>query len=150
MSATDTMDPDLTAQIRSAMPFADVNDWGAVVATPERVVTRGRWQPQYCGTGGVLHGGYLMAMAVAALVLSLGALAGSWTMLAAEGKLWSPASHVRLIGWSLSFIFVAMPVMAVSVVPSHHPDQLVDPVGLAHWLDHLDPETAAVPEWALP
>jgi hypothetical protein len=71
-------------------------------------------------------------------------------MLAGEGRLWRPGSHVRLIGWSLSFIFVAVPVMVVSALPGHHPDQLADPAGLEHWLDHLDPDTASVPEWALP
>jgi hypothetical protein len=27
---------------------------------------------------------------------------------------------------------------------------LVDPAGLEHWLDPLDPETSTVPEYALP
>jgi predicted metal-dependent hydrolase len=93
---------------------------------------------------------YAWAMTVAALVLAAGAFAGSLVMLAGEGRLWRPGSHVRLIGWSLSFIFVAVPVMVVSALPGHHPDQLADPAGLEHWLDHLDPDTASVPEWALP
>ena len=44
----------------------------------------------------------------------------------------------------------ARSVIAGSALPGHHPDQLVDPAGLEHWLDHLDPETSTVPEWALP
>jgi hypothetical protein len=93
---------------------------------------------------------YAWAMTVAALVLALGALAGSVTMLWAERRIFHPVAWFRLISWSLSFIFVALPVMVISALPGHHPDQLVDPAGLEHWLDHLDPETSTVPEWALP
>lgn len=93
---------------------------------------------------------YAWAMVVAALVLACGALVGSLVQLRAEGRLLSPSSHLRLAGWSLSFVFVALPVMVVSALPGHHPDQLADPVGLEHWLDHLDPESSTVPEWALP
>ena len=93
---------------------------------------------------------YAWAMIVAALTLSIGSLVGTVTMLAGERRLFSPTAWFRLIGWSLSFIFVALPVMVISALPGHHPDQLVDPVGLEHWLDNLDPETSTVPEWALP
>ena len=93
---------------------------------------------------------YAWAMAVAGLLLAVGALAGAWTMLAAERRLFSPTAHLRLVGWSLSFIFAAVPVMVVSALPGHHPRDLVDPSGLDHWLDHLDEATATVPEWALP
>ncbi|MGN6693136.1 MAG: metal-dependent hydrolase [Aquihabitans sp.] len=93
---------------------------------------------------------YAWAMWVAGLVLALGALTGSVTMLWAERRLFSPTAWFRLVSWSLSFIFVAMPVMVVSALPGHHPDQLADPAGLEHWLDHLDPETSTVPAYALP
>lgn len=102
---------------------------------------------QAAGGGRLRHAA---AMVVAALVLALGALVGSLALLRATGRLWRPASHLRLAGWSLSFVFAAMPTMAVSLLPGHHPDQLADPAGLEHWLDHLDPETASVPAWALP
>jgi predicted metal-dependent hydrolase len=93
---------------------------------------------------------YAWAMVVAALVLAVGALAGSLVMLHETGRLLRPSSHLRLAGWALSFVLTALPVMVVSALPGHHPDQLVDPVGLEHWLQHLDPETSTVPEWALP
>lgn len=93
---------------------------------------------------------YAWAMTVAALVLAIGSWCASLVMLAGEGRLWRPSAHVRLAAWSLSFIFAAVPVMVVSALPGHHPDQLVDPAGLEHWLEHLDPETSTVPEWALP
>jgi len=90
------------------------------------------------------------ATAVAALVLSVGSYVATLTMLKAEGKLFSPTSHLRLMGWSLSFIFAALPVAVLSTLPGHHPRDLADPVGLEHWLDHLDPATGTVPAWALP
>ena len=93
---------------------------------------------------------YAWATVVAATILAGAAMAGTWTILAADRRLFSPVSQLRLLGWSLSFVFVAVPVAVVSALPGHHPRDLADPPGLAHWLDHLDPETATVPEWALP
>jgi hypothetical protein len=93
---------------------------------------------------------YAFATAVAGVVLAAAAFAGTVTMLAAERRLFSPLAHLRLAMWSLSFVFAALPVMVVSALPGHHPRDLVDPAGLEHWLDNLDPESASVPEWALP
>lgn len=93
---------------------------------------------------------YAWACVVAAVILAGASLAATWTMLAADRRLLSPIAHLRLIRWSLSFVFTAVPVVVVSALPGHHPRDLADPAGLAHWLDHLDPVTASVPEWALP
>ena len=93
---------------------------------------------------------YAWAMWVAGCILAAGAFAGSLAMLWSTRRIFSPTAWFRLIGWSLSFIFVAMPVMVVSALPGHHPDDLADPAGLEHWLDHLDPDTSTVPEYALP
>jgi len=93
---------------------------------------------------------YAWALLVAGTLLALASLAGAWTMLAAERRLFSPVAHLRLVGWALGFVFTAVPVMVVSALPGHHPRDLTDPIGLEHWLDHLDPATGTVPEWALP
>ena len=93
---------------------------------------------------------YAWATAVAAVALALSSWWATLVMLRGEGRLWSPTAHLRLARWSLSFVFTALPVMVVSALPGHHPRDLADPVGLEHWLDHLDPETSTVPEWALP
>ncbi|MGN6694104.1 MAG: hypothetical protein ACTHN0_07995, partial [Aquihabitans sp.] len=93
---------------------------------------------------------YAWAMWVAGLVLAFGSLLGTVTMLAGERRLFSPTAWFRLVSWSLSFVFVALPVMVISALPGHHPDDLADPAGLEHWLDHLDPETSTVPAYALP
>ena len=93
---------------------------------------------------------YAAAGVVAALVLATGSLVSTWVMLIGERRMHSPTAHLRLLRWSLSFLFVALPTLVVSALPGHHPRDLADPAGLAHWLDHLDPETSTVPEWALP
>lgn len=90
------------------------------------------------------------ATLVAGVILATMAMAGTWTMLRAEHRLLSPVAHWRLARWSLSFVFTAVPVMVVAALPGHHPRELVDPAGLQHWLDHLDPATSTVPAWALP
>ena len=93
---------------------------------------------------------YAAAMAVAAVVLAASSMVATLVMLAAEGRLLSPVAHWRLLRWSLGFVLAALPVMVVSALPGHHPRDLADPVGLEHWLDHLDPATSTVPPWALP
>ncbi|MFN8018627.1 MAG: metal-dependent hydrolase [Acidimicrobiales bacterium] len=93
---------------------------------------------------------YAAATWVAAITMAVGAFAATLVMLAGEGRLFSPTAHLRLARWSLSYVFAAVPVMVVSALPGHHPGDLADPAGLDHWLEHLDPETSTVPEYALP
>ena len=58
------MDEALTPTIREAMPLAALLGFEAVEGGPEAVVTlRGAWAPERCTAAGVLHGGYLMALA---------------------------------------------------------------------------------------
>jgi predicted metal-dependent hydrolase len=87
---------------------------------------------------------------VAAVVLATASFAATLVMLKGAGRLFSPVAHLRLIGWSLSFVFAALPVAVLATLPGHHPRDLADPPGLERWLEHLDPDTATVPEWALP
>ena len=96
------------------------------------------------------HLRYAWATTVAAFVLAGAAWWAAWSMLWSEGRFFRPVAHARLIGWSLSFVFVALPVMVVSALPGHHPRDLTDPAGFDHWLDHLDPTTSTVPDHALP
>lgn len=58
-----TIDHDLTDILHGQMPLSRVNRLRAVEAHTSRVVTVADWRAEYCGIGGVLHGGYLMAMA---------------------------------------------------------------------------------------
>jgi uncharacterized protein (TIGR00369 family) len=51
------------AQIRDLMPFAVQIGIELVEASPELVVGRLEWSPERCTTGGVMHGGAMMALA---------------------------------------------------------------------------------------
>ncbi|MBX3313572.1 MAG: metal-dependent hydrolase [Actinobacteria bacterium] len=103
----------------------------------------------YEGTGGG-RVRYAFGVWAAALVLAACTFVGTVAMLRGDGRLFSPVAHLRLLRWTLSFVFVAVPVMVVSTLPGHHPSQLTDPAGFDHWLEQLDPATSTVPEWALP
>jgi 1,4-dihydroxy-2-naphthoyl-CoA hydrolase len=50
-------------QIRDLMPFAKLIGAELTEATPEVVRGRMEWAPERCTTGGLLHGGALMALA---------------------------------------------------------------------------------------
>ena len=57
------MDEPLTALVREAMPLTALLGFEAVEGGPEGVVLRGSWAEERCTAAGVLHGGYLMALA---------------------------------------------------------------------------------------
>jgi 1,4-dihydroxy-2-naphthoyl-CoA hydrolase len=50
-------------QIRDMVPFAVVLGMELLEATPEQVRGRLEWSPERCTTGGLMHGGALMALA---------------------------------------------------------------------------------------
>jgi 1,4-dihydroxy-2-naphthoyl-CoA hydrolase len=58
-----TMTADPTAQLTDLIPFAGTLGLQIDKAAPEEVTGRLAWAPQLCTSGGVLHGGALMAMA---------------------------------------------------------------------------------------
>lgn len=60
---TSTIDHDLTATLHEQMPLSHHNQVIGVAADDAAVVMTAEWRPEFCGIGGVLHGGYLMAMA---------------------------------------------------------------------------------------
>ena len=53
----------LTSLLRSWMPFAEALGLEAERGAADEVIVRGEWAPERCTAGGVLHGGYLMALA---------------------------------------------------------------------------------------
>ncbi len=89
----------------------------------------------------------LLGLVAAAVLLATFAFAGTWTLLIAQRRVFSPTAHLRLVGWSLSFVFEAMPAMAVSLLPKHHPSSLSDPTWFARWLSGYDPESETIPLW---
>jgi 1,4-dihydroxy-2-naphthoyl-CoA hydrolase len=56
-------DADLTALAHQQMPLSELLALQVQIGGPDRVEATGRWRPEYCTAGGVLHGGYLMALA---------------------------------------------------------------------------------------
>ncbi|TQM43974.1 uncharacterized protein (TIGR00369 family) [Pseudonocardia cypriaca] len=60
------MTDELTAQLHVAMPFTAVLGASALKVAPDEVVLRLDWDATRCTTGGLLHGGALMALADAA------------------------------------------------------------------------------------
>ena len=55
-------EPDLKS-LNELIPFASALGMELLHATPELVVSRLQWTPERCTTGGVMHGGALMALA---------------------------------------------------------------------------------------
>jgi uncharacterized protein (TIGR00369 family) len=60
---TSNHDHDLTTILHEQMPFARHLRIVGVATDTDAVVMTAQWLPELCGIGGVLHGGYLMAMA---------------------------------------------------------------------------------------
>ncbi len=56
-------DRTLTGMLHTMMPLVAHLDIEGVSGDAESVVTRAAWAEEHCTAGGVLHGGYLMAMA---------------------------------------------------------------------------------------
>jgi 1,4-dihydroxy-2-naphthoyl-CoA hydrolase len=77
-------DPNLTELIRSRMPFAAMLGLETIIATAEQVVLRGGWEPEVCTDSGMMHGGYIMALADSAgavcAALNMPALARTLTI----------------------------------------------------------------------
>lgn len=92
---------------------------------------------------------YVAAMVASALVLAVFSFVGTLRMLVSEGRILNPLAHLRLLRWTFSYTFELLPAMAVSALPSHHPDDLADPQWLTTWLATWDEETGTMPDWSL-
>jgi uncharacterized protein (TIGR00369 family) len=57
------VDQSLTALVQEAMPLTALLGIEALEGAPEGVLLRGSWAEERCTAAGVLHGGYLMALA---------------------------------------------------------------------------------------
>jgi len=58
-----TIDQHFTDLLQMQMPLFRLLQLEGLEANTDRVVTVADWRAEYCGVDGVLHGGYLMAMA---------------------------------------------------------------------------------------
>jgi uncharacterized protein (TIGR00369 family) len=59
-------DTELTGMLHHAMPFTRTLGMEAIAANADEVRVRGTWSAERCTAAGILHGGYLMALADAA------------------------------------------------------------------------------------
>lgn len=75
------VDEDLTALTHAQMPLTELLGLGIVGGDASEVRARASWAPERCTSGGILHGGYLMALAdsVGAAVAIFNLPAGSGT-----------------------------------------------------------------------
>jgi uncharacterized protein len=77
---------------------------------------------------------YTMAMIVSFVILGVFTSLGILTMLIRDRRILHPMAWFRLIGWTLSFLFNAVPLMAVTCLSGHEPADLLDPPNLMAWL----------------
>ena len=77
---------------------------------------------------------YTGAMLISAFILAWFAVLGTVTMMWHERRLFKPVAHARMLLWTLTFLFVLLPVMAVSTLPSYDPRDLADPYRLRSWI----------------
>ena len=75
------IDEALTELAHTQMPLTGLLGLGIVGGGPDEIRARCSWTPERCTSGGVLHGGYLMAMAdsVGAMVAIFNLPAGATT-----------------------------------------------------------------------
>lgn len=101
----------------------------------EEVEHKGVAHDVYETTGGG-RSRYVVAMICSMLLLAAFTVAGAVSMLWSTRRLFHPVAHLRMLVWSVSFLFELLPNMTISALPGHHPDHFVDPV--FHDLDLLD------------
>lgn len=70
---------------------------------------------------------YVLAMTLSMLLLATFTVVGALTMLWSTRRILHPVAHLRMLVWSISFLFELLPNMALSAMPGRHPDDFVDP-----------------------
>ncbi|MEZ5165870.1 MAG: metal-dependent hydrolase [Acidimicrobiales bacterium] len=93
---------------------------------------------------------YVTAMATCFAMLVWFIFLGTVVQLTAWRRVLSPIAWFRLWKWGIGFAFEVMPTMAITALPSHHPNHQADPSWMPTWLAAYDPETATMPAWDAP
>ena len=81
---------------------------------------------------------YVWGMVLSFLLLAVFTVAGTTVQLWHTRRLLHPLAVVRLLKWTVTFLFELLPAMAVAPLRGHHPRDLADPSFLVHWLRELD------------
>jgi len=63
MTEEQQLNTELTEMIHTFMPLAKKLGLEVLEGSPEKAVTRALWDADHCTAGGILHGGYYMAIA---------------------------------------------------------------------------------------
>lgn len=86
---------------------------------------------------------YLAGMSVSFALMAWFTTIGTVIQLAGQRRLLHPVAWFRLLRWSFSLLFEVVPIMVVTLLPGHHPDDLADPAWVTGWLADLDRSLAA-------
>lgn len=81
---------------------------------------------------------YVGAMLVSLILFGVFSVLATLCMLASERRIFHPIAHLRLLGWTVTFVFVLLPLLGVSATKSHHPSLFADPPRLTQWLREQD------------
>ena len=90
---------------------------------------------------------YLFGIISALIVFALSIVTASAILLIRERQWWKPSVHLRMIWWSLSFVFEVLPLLGLCLLKDHHPKNWSDPDWLAQWLGAYDRHGGIAPEW---
>ena len=92
---------------------------------------------------------YLVGIISALIVMALSIVAASTVLIVRERLWWHPMTHLRLIGWTLSFVFEVFPMLGLCLMKDHHPSHWSNPEWLGQWLAEYDAHHGVVPAWNL-
>ena len=93
---------------------------------------------------------YAWAAFIGFVTIAFFTAVGALVQLHGEHRLRNPLTWLRLVKLAVSLAFVMVPVLVVSALPGHHPDDFTDPIYLPQWLTQYDPETGTMPLWGSP
>ena len=90
---------------------------------------------------------YVLGIVGGLIVMALSIMAASAVLLVKERRWWRPMTHIRMIGWTLSFVFEVFPLLGVCLLKQHHPSNWADPEWLGDWLREYDRNGGVPPAW---
>ena len=93
------------------------------------------------------RGRYLLGILSALVIFAVSIVATSAALLIRERQWWKPRVHVRMVIWSLSFVFEVLPLLGLCIAKDHHPKRWSDPEWLGQWLDSYDRRGGVAPDW---
>jgi predicted metal-dependent hydrolase len=81
---------------------------------------------------------YAWGMVLSFLLLAVFTVLGTTVQLWHTRRLFHPVAIIRLVRWTITFLFELLPAMIVAPLAGHHPNDLADPAYLVQWLREWD------------